>query len=255
MITRCTCILSLLAVLPASSTTSLSGVSVTFDGTPAKLLYVSSSQVNVAVPFDVGAKSSVAMQVTVNGVPGPARSLPLTATAPSLFANLTSDFQNCTAHPGVVVPAFFVPVARNQDGTLNSCEHPAGHGKVVSFFLNGMGGQLSGNGDYVPWLGSIIPVVAQVGKWSAEVVDVALDNDFVWRFNVRVPQEVVPSGIALADVTLSINLFTGPVPVGPLQVSSLLGGPSVAQPQTMRIWVGPESAGHFLARTIRLTCL
>ena len=35
---------------PAGASTSLAGVTVTFDDIPAKLLYVSSSQINVAVP-------------------------------------------------------------------------------------------------------------------------------------------------------------------------------------------------------------
>jgi hypothetical protein len=57
---------------PDGTDPSIAGVTVTFDGNPAQMIYVSSSQINVAVPapvsFDTIMKPFTVMRVTVNGV-------------------------------------------------------------------------------------------------------------------------------------------------------------------------------------------
>ena len=67
-----------------------------FAGVASPLLYVSSSQINVAVPAgsacsNLGWVSThfSTMQVSVNGVPAPPRELPLAPSNPSLFGDLS----------------------------------------------------------------------------------------------------------------------------------------------------------------------
>ena len=80
-------------VAPDQNTTSLGGVGIAFDGIPARLIYVSSSQINVVVPppavLGVGA-----MQVSVNGKVVQ-RQLPFTASNVNLFAEIATKTTTC----------------------------------------------------------------------------------------------------------------------------------------------------------------
>jgi uncharacterized protein (TIGR03437 family) len=214
-----------------NSTTSLAGVKVTFGGEAAPLLYVSSSQINVAVPFDVlgqivpGPPKFATMQVSVNGVDAPPREVPLIASNPSLFADLNTVTVTCgnTTYGGLLL-AFAV----NRDGTLNSCSHPAKVGTVVSLFLNGLGA----DGITAEWLVSDIPVVVKMGDWSAEVANVSALTLFVWQVDVVVPAAAIANGEDAVLVSMDMNYVDGVVAVGPL---SLLG-----TPLPLNVWVmGP----------------
>ncbi|MBM3757002.1 MAG: hypothetical protein FJW38_23840, partial [Acidobacteria bacterium] len=67
-------------------TTTLGGTQVTFDGVPAPLLLVSPGQVNAIVPYAVAGKESTRMQVTYQNRPTNTITLPVTASAPGVFA-------------------------------------------------------------------------------------------------------------------------------------------------------------------------
>jgi hypothetical protein len=89
---------------PDGTDTSIAGVSVTFDGAPAQLLYVSASQINVAVPAPllpstqgaVAPPSAMVMQLTVNGVTIQ-RQFPYTVSNMNLFADLSPAEVPCPA--------------------------------------------------------------------------------------------------------------------------------------------------------------
>ena len=203
------------------STTSLAGVTVTFDGAPGRLLYVSQSQINVVVP-PPGDKKFFSMQVAYNGQSSVARELATVAMAPNLFATVAAASESCPAN--ATVPAgSLLPLTQNQDGTSNSCAHPAKPGSVVSFFLDGLGGGYNGGG-YVPLSIATVPFNVRLGTRSAEVENITLLNDLVWRIDVRVP------GIATGPTVAS-------VPVGPrgpasaFNTGGVLGG--------FYIWVSP----------------
>jgi uncharacterized protein (TIGR03437 family) len=106
-------------------TTQLAGASVTFDGVPAPLLYVSANQINAIVPFEVAGKSSTQIVATVNGATSIARQQPVVAAAAGVF---TVDMTG--AGQAVVL---------NQDGTLNSSTNPAARGSVLTLWLTGLG--------------------------------------------------------------------------------------------------------------------
>ena|SRR5579863_3398098 len=140
--------------------------------------------------------------------------------APSLFANLTTVSESCVG-PGTYQPEVFVPIALAGDGTPNSCQRPAVPGSTVSFFLNGIGGLPTGNNTYGPYFGSSIPVVAQIGPWSAEVLAVTPATPFVWRVEVQIP--TLPPGTAVTQFSggFLINSEFGPVPVGPIGIGAI----------------------------------
>ena len=103
----------------------LAGTSVTFDGVPAPLLYVSANQINAIVPFEVAGKSGTQIVVTVNGAVSVALQQPVVAAAAGVF---TVDMTG--AGQAVVL---------NQDGTLNSSTNPAARGSVLTLWMTGMG--------------------------------------------------------------------------------------------------------------------
>ena len=123
--------------------TSIAGVSITFDGAPAQVLYVSPSQIMVLVPAPLPPATQAAgalpsarvMQLTVNGVTIQ-RQFPYTVSNLNLFADLASIQVPCDA---LAVYSGFQPVAMNADGSANLCSNPAKYGSTVSFFMHGAG--------------------------------------------------------------------------------------------------------------------
>jgi uncharacterized protein (TIGR03437 family) len=231
---------------PNDSTMSLAGVTVTFDGIPAPLLYVSSEQINVAVPASVSPSNSQGnqnfpvVQVSVNGASSSSRLFPVVASNPSLFGDLTGAITSCTVGD-ITYFGGFTAVAVNADGSANSCLHRATPGSVVSFFVNGLGvddsyGMITGWSDP-------IPVAVTMGQWSAEVVNVSSVNPFVWQADVRVPAQVeaaAKGGLFLIPVTMDMNFWNGVAPVGPLSVEPFSPNYTPAgAPLQLSVWVSP----------------
>jgi uncharacterized protein (TIGR03437 family) len=109
------------ATLESPFPTQAGGTEVTFDGTPAPLVWVQDSQVNVAVPWSVTGPTTQ-ICVTYNKVPTNCLTEPVQQFAPGVF---TVD--------GVHAAAL------NQDGTINSASNPAPLGSIVSIWATGTG--------------------------------------------------------------------------------------------------------------------
>jgi uncharacterized protein (TIGR03437 family) len=222
-------------------TTSLAGVTVTFDAEPAALLYVSSSQINVAVPLakpyfnSQGGQNFTVMQVSVNGAAGQSRALPVVPSNPTLFGDLSGTVSSCTVGD-ITYYGAYIAVAVNADGTFNSCSHPARAGTAISLLVNGLGV----NGNMQAWAASQIPVSVTIGHWSAEVVNVTAQTPFVWQVDALVPSAATQKGLSLVPVTMDMNFWNGVVDVGPLAVDEFY--PFYAIPGTpfpLSVWVSP----------------
>ncbi len=98
---------------PDGTGPSIAGVTVTFDGNPAQLLYVSSSQVNVVVPAPPPSQAagplptSTVMKLSMNGLTVQ-RQFPFTTANLNLFANVVSGSVSCPAS-GLSFPHGFYP--------------------------------------------------------------------------------------------------------------------------------------------------
>jgi uncharacterized protein (TIGR03437 family) len=101
--------------------TQAANVEVTFDGTPAPLLWVQDAQINLAVPWSV-AGPTTQVCATYNDVNANCLTWPVAEAAPGVF---TVD--------GVHAAAV------NQDGTQNSAANPAPLDSIVSIFATGLG--------------------------------------------------------------------------------------------------------------------
>lgn len=105
---------------------SLEGLQVFFNGAPAPVLYASSGQVNVVVPYAVAAQSTAQVQLQYLGALSNAIALQIVPTAPGIFS-ITGSGQG----PGAILNA--------RDGTVNSALNPAARGDWVSIFATGAG--------------------------------------------------------------------------------------------------------------------
>ena len=105
--------------------TSLSGVQVLFSGTAAPLTYVSATQINCVVPYEVQGLVSPYAQISYQGQTSSVFPLAPAAAAPALF----------TANGSGTGPV----AALNQDDSYNSPNTPAAKGSYVVFYLTGEG--------------------------------------------------------------------------------------------------------------------
>ena len=94
------------------------GLSVTFDGSPAQVLFSNDTQINLLVPTALASKNSAQLIVSVNGISSTGQTIALAPFAPGIF------------QPGVL----------NQDYSLNSSSQPARLGSVIQIFATGLSG-------------------------------------------------------------------------------------------------------------------
>jgi len=136
---------------------SLANVQVTFDGVPAPMLYVSSGQINLQVPFEVAQNPSTVMTISIDAYSSgvysavAARTFAVAKSLPSLFVDPSVPPGNCD--PRLAGNSFVAAVALNSDGTRNGCGNPAKPGSTVTIFLNGVAARV-GLGSF-PFTGSI----------------------------------------------------------------------------------------------------
>jgi uncharacterized protein (TIGR03437 family) len=115
------------AIDPATGriATVLAGARVLFDGVPAPLVYVSTTQVSAVVPYEITGKPITSVQAEFNGQTSAALPVPIVATTPALFSADASG-----RGQGAIL---------NADGSYNSASNPAHPGDTVVLFGTGAG--------------------------------------------------------------------------------------------------------------------
>jgi uncharacterized protein (TIGR03437 family) len=126
--------------------TSLAGTTVTFGSVNAPIIYTSSSQVAAIVPYELASSKTTAWSVSYNGkrIAGP--TLTVDVSAPGIFT-----FNSSGVGPAVIA---------NQDGTINSPDHPAPKGSVIVLYATGEG-QISPGGVDGALTGTPLPSLTQ----------------------------------------------------------------------------------------------
>jgi uncharacterized protein (TIGR03437 family) len=173
--------------------TSLSGVSVTVDGKPAYVYYVSPKQIDVLTPADT-ASGPVNIVLTSNGLVSATASATMGATSPAFF--LLKDNKSVAAvHDGGAI----VGVTALYPG-LSS---PAKAGETITLFANGLGATNPAFPDAqllsAPMNLATTPTVTFDGA-SAQVTYAGLVGAGVYQINV-----VVPNGLAAGDVPVTVT--------------------------------------------------
>jgi uncharacterized protein (TIGR03437 family) len=185
-------------VTASGLTNSLGGDVVNFSATgtyTAPLLYVSATQVNLAVPLIAGSAGGAAMTLSVNDQNSAPREIPLAYAWPSVFQDFAATFPANGSSPG------YVAVALNADGSANSAPNPASLGSAVSIFING----LTPNPDVV---NAPLQLFVNHG-WT--VAGIAQPTPFVIQVNLEIPSALQndfscsSSGICSTSFILSLG--------------------------------------------------
>ena len=180
--------------------------SVTIGDLPATVLYSSAGQINIQAPYEISTSDVVNLAVQPSGQTTRLRVVP---RAPAVFLDLARlDTDNhvlsCNGEAGTPLDP---PLARNEDGSFNTCENRAARGSVVTLYLNGLGTDPPEVALQYPGSGEILSLEPDPGSPSG-----------VWRMRVQLQSS---SGLSLAW----LRLLIGGTP---------LGGPDLG------IWVKPE---------------
>ena len=213
---------------------SLNGVTVTFNGIAAPLLYTSGIQINLQVPYEVAGLTEVTMQVSSQNVTPSVSESYILAVAPRQPSVVLSQYTfSQSIFDAVLCNGQLVsglqPLALNADGTLNSCANPAASGSTVTLFLNGLGVS-------TPTLGT--------GVISASAVPINPAANFVTGSSAVtkfLSTATLPGSIdSLAQVQIQVST-TLPVLSIPVQVQQPSESPFWVRGPGILIWVKPAN--------------
>ncbi|MGH8337793.1 MAG: hypothetical protein ACRETL_13450, partial [Gammaproteobacteria bacterium] len=180
---------------------SLAGVSVSFDdptrtlSLPGHISYVSPSQINVQVPWELQGGSSVMMKVSIGNSESALYSLQLADTAPAFF-------EYTDAPSGSRIAA-----SLDESFALISPNHPVAKGHAVLFFVNGLGpvDPQPADGQATPAQPlahtRVLPTIT-IGGQNADVAFSGLAPSIagLYQVNVVVPPNA-PSGLEVVTLT------------------------------------------------------
>jgi uncharacterized protein (TIGR03118 family) len=159
---------------------------ITFNGTPAPIVYAGSAATAVQVPYEIAGASSANIVLTVGNQTAPTWTLPVAPTAPGLFTiNYTGAGQ---------------VVALNADGSVNSKANPAARGSNIMLFATGEGVTNPTDTDgIVEADNSRVPAATIAVTFNGVSATVGSDTSF--------PKDV--SGVLDLTVTVPANITPG----------------------------------------------
>ncbi len=161
-------------------TMTLGGATVSVNGIAAPILYASSTQLNVQIPFEVAA-GAAAISVSVSGNLVGTTAVQIQASAPGLFLR--------SQGAAAVI---------NQDGSVNSTSQPAAVATVIAGYFTGLGAVsppvATGAAASSSPLSNVPGVAATIGGAPASVQFAGLAPGFagLYQVNIQVPQ--LPAG-------------------------------------------------------------
>jgi uncharacterized protein (TIGR03437 family) len=168
--------------------TSVAGVTVMFDSTPAPLLYVSSTEIGCIVPYALTGHATTTLQVTYNGV----ASNPVSISVST--AGMTPE----------------VLGVYNSDFSPNSASNPAQAGSIVTLYVTGGGQTLPASfdgevyGPPLPQLSQTIAIQAEGGPLTVTFAAAAYGlADGIFQVNYQAPTNALNSP---DELTLSTGI-------------------------------------------------
>jgi uncharacterized protein (TIGR03437 family) len=185
--------------------TSLAGMQVTFNGTPAPLLYASSFVMAAVVPFEAASANQTDVQVIGGGTPSAIQTFNVAASAPGIF----TDDSSGSGQAAVL----------NQDYSLNSDANPAAAESVIVVYATG-GGQVNppdSTGSTAEGVAQVTAAVtATIGGQPAQVLYAGHapgEVAGVMQVNLQVPDGVTGDVQVILNVGGSLSQTTATVAV------------------------------------------
>jgi uncharacterized protein (TIGR03437 family) len=184
--------------LPLSN--RIQDTSVTVNGEPAPLFYVSPDQIDAQMPWDIQG-NTVASLIVTNG----------TSTS-----NAAAVYVPASGTPGISSTNNRAPVV-NADGSVNSPSHPAKVGDEVVVYFTG-GGPVQASGPLMPGHGAPAgesPVTGNnsvtVGGVTAKVVYMGLTAESVGLYQANFIVPSIPRGVHPVVITIAGYTSNNPV--------------------------------------------
>ncbi len=173
--------------------TSLGGVSVTFNGVAAPLLFVSALQINAIVPYEIAGQTTAMVVVQFGGSTSATLQANVVATEPAIF----SLSQGGNGQGAIL----------NQDYSVNGSTHPAAAGSVIQIFG-------TGEGQLVPAVatGSVTPGVAPFPKPTATPINVTIGGQPA-QIEYAGEAPTLVSGVIQINAIVPAGLASGNQPV------------------------------------------
>lgn len=183
--------------------TSLDGVSVSFNGTPGYIYYISPTQINVLTPPNLPVSSAVQVQVKANSQSSPTGYVQTAALSPSFFVfdgtHVVATHLNYTdVGPTTLYPGLTTPAQPGEEVVL----YANGFGTTSSPVVAGAETQ-SGTLPTMP--------VVTIGPNTANVVFAGLVSPGLYQFNVYIPQGTPSGDNALTATYNGLTTQTGVV--------------------------------------------
>jgi uncharacterized protein (TIGR03118 family) len=177
--------------------TSLDGVSVTLNGEPAYLIYISPVQINLLTPVDLPAAGRITVQVTNGTLTSSTIDVTPQAVAPSFFLFDTAGHIAATHLDGSLIgTATSTPV-----GT------PAASGETVVLYGNGFGATSPAaiNGQVLAGAASMVqtPTISFNGI-NGTVVFAGLSATGLYQFNVTIPSNSADGEVVVLGTTMGV---------------------------------------------------
>ncbi len=175
--------------------TLAAGVQVLFSGIPAPLIYVSSSQINAVVPYEIAGVLTPSVSVKYQGRVSNAYAVGSAPTAPALF----------TLNASGTGPAAIL----NQDNTVNAPTNPASKGSYIVLYVTGEG-LTSPSGV----TGKVTTVAATPPLTPTPIlpVTVIIDAQLVPTAFIGEAPSLV-SGVLQINVQIPLNVRSGNLPI------------------------------------------
>ncbi len=194
--------------------TSLSGTSVTFNGTPAPLSYVSPGQINLQVPWELAGQTTASVIVTTTQGASSPVNVSLASQAPGIFTTNSSG-------QGSIY---------NPDRSQNSSSDPAYPGAQIQIFVTGLGAVSNQPADGVQAGANAtvttLPTVT-IGGIAATVVSAQLTttyfSNYVGAYQVIV---TVPAGITTGN-SVAVVMTAGGITSNVVTMAIAASAPSV----------------------------
>jgi len=178
---------------------SVSGVSVTIDGRPAFVYYVSPTQINVQAPTD-SATGAVSVVVDNNGALSAPATAQMQTVAPAFFLNLGTNYAVATSLPNYTL-----------EGTPSAPAHPGG---TLVLWATGFGPTNPPTPAGVEVSGApataTLPVVT-VGGMQAPLVSSVLTNGTAGLYQITVQ---LPANVPTGTVPVQASIGGAQTPAG-----------------------------------------
>lgn len=172
--------------------TQLGGKRVMFDSVAAPRIFVSATQINAVVPYEVAGESSTQLQVVLQGKPTNTVTLPVVPSSPGVFA------------------------ITNQDGSVNTPSNPAAAGSAIVLYGTGEGqtspAGIDGTVNTTVFPKPNLSVTVRIGGQIANILYAGAAPEFiagVLQVNVQ-----IPSGLPDGTVPLEVQIGDAVTPAG-----------------------------------------